>query len=202
MPKVSPEYSEARRLQIIDAAYRCFARKGFHQASMRDIFEEANLSTGAVYHYFRSKDEIIKASFEHDFERSLDVFETALHKSDSLVALEELFEFFFTGLAQAAQLGANRVNVQGWGEALLNPDVLAAIQHVFVGYRASLAQLIRQGQEAGRINPEIDPEAAARALLSLYLGLELQMAWEPNEVDPQQYLNVVKVLLRSKFAID
>jgi len=38
MPKVSEAHSAARRQQIIDAAYRCFARKGFHQASMRDIY--------------------------------------------------------------------------------------------------------------------------------------------------------------------
>jgi len=62
VPKVSEEHADARRQQIIDAAYRCFARKGFHQATMRDIYEEAGLSPGAVYHYFDSKDEIIRAS--------------------------------------------------------------------------------------------------------------------------------------------
>jgi AcrR family transcriptional regulator len=202
MPKVSAQHSEARRLQIIDAAYRCFARKGFHQATMRDIFYEASLSPGAIYHYFRSKDDIIRASFEHDFERSLGLFEAALQQSDSLLALSDLFAFFVAGLAQAALLDANRVNVQGWGEALLNPDILASIQQVFSSQRASLAQLIRQAQGAGRVNPAIDPDAAARVMLSLYLGLELQMAWEPTAVDPQQYLGVVNALLHGNFAID
>jgi AcrR family transcriptional regulator len=199
MPKVSPEYGEARRLQIIDAAYRCFARKGFHQATMRDIYEEAGLSSGAVYHYFRSKDEIIQASFQHDFDRSLDLFQNALQQADSLVALEELFAFFFTGLAQAEQLGANRVNVQSWGEALLNPDILATIQQTFSSYRASLAQLIQQAQAAGKVSQQVDAAAAARVMLSLYLGLEVQMAWEPGAVDSRAYLNVVQALLRGDF---
>jgi len=202
MPKVSPEYSEARRLKIIDAAYRCFARKGFHQATMRDIYEEAQLSPGAIYHYFRSKDEIIKASFEHDFERSLDVFQSALQQTDALVALEALFEFLFGGLAQAALLGANRVNVQSWGEALLNPDILVTILRVFDGYRTSVAQLIRQAQRSGKVNAQIDPDAAARVMHSLYLGLELQMAWQPDDVDPKQYLSVVKALLRGDFTAE
>lgn len=201
MPKVKPEVLEARRLQIIDAAYRCFARKGFHQATMRDIYEEAQLSPGAIYHYFRSKDEIIKASFEHDFARSLDIFQTALQQSESLVALEELFEFFFGGLVQAAAIGANRVNVQSWGEALLNPDILVTILRVFSNYRTTLTQLIRQAQEAGKINPEIDPESAARVMLSLYMGLEVQMAWEPDAIDTKQYLSVVKALLRGTFTV-
>jgi AcrR family transcriptional regulator len=199
MPKVTPEHSQARRLQIIDAAYRCFARKGFHQTSMRDIYEEAQLSAGAVYHYFGGKDEIIKASFDHDFERSVGLFQAALRQNESLVALEEIFEFLFNGLEQAGQLGANRVNVQSWGEALLNPDVLATILRAFSGYRTALVQVIRKGQETGKINPEIDPEAAARVLNSLYLGLELQMAWEPDTVDVKQYLSVVKALLRGNF---
>ena len=77
MPKVTEAYSAARRQQIIDAAYRCFARKGFHQATMRDIYAEANLSAGAVYHYFDSKAAIIQASFEFDYERSLALFDAA-----------------------------------------------------------------------------------------------------------------------------
>ena len=66
MPKVAKEHGEARRRQIVDAAYRCFARRGFHQTTMRDIYQEAGLSPGAVYHYFASKDEIIQASFDLD----------------------------------------------------------------------------------------------------------------------------------------
>ena len=84
MPKVTDEYRAARRQQIIDAAYRCFARKGFHQATMRDIYAEANLSPGAVYHYFDSKDAIIQASFEFDYERSLDLFDAAIASDDPI----------------------------------------------------------------------------------------------------------------------
>ena len=48
MPKVSEEHALARRQQIIDDAYRCFARKGFRQTTMREIYAEAALSPGAV----------------------------------------------------------------------------------------------------------------------------------------------------------
>lgn len=77
MPKVSKEYSAACRQQIIDAAYRCFARKGFHQSTMRDIYEEAQLSPGAVYNYFSGKDAIIQASFEGDSQRGATLFANA-----------------------------------------------------------------------------------------------------------------------------
>ena len=61
MPKVTEEHVAARRRQILSAALRCFARQGFHRTTMQDIFREADLSPGAVYSYFGSKDELIAA---------------------------------------------------------------------------------------------------------------------------------------------
>ena len=61
MPRVSEEHLERRRQQIVDAAQRCFARRGFHQSSMQDVFAESGLSAGAVYRYFKSKDELVAA---------------------------------------------------------------------------------------------------------------------------------------------
>src|SRR5688500_3728525 len=61
MPKVTEEPVEARRRQILSAALRCFAREGFHRATMQDIFRESDLSPGAVYSYFKGRDELIAA---------------------------------------------------------------------------------------------------------------------------------------------
>jgi len=194
MPKVTEAHSAARRQQIIDAAYRCFARKGFHQTTMRDIYAEANLSPGAVYHYFDSKDAIIQASFEFDYERSRGLFDAAIASHDPVQALRELIAFFFHGLDEAAALGAGRVNVQGWGEALVNPPLLAARRSVVEAYVAALAQIVSKAQAAGQIAPALDPRAAGRVLLSLYYGLELQKALD-NEVAVDSYAAAAKSLL-------
>ena len=61
MPKVTAAHRESRREQILIAAWKCFSRNGFHSTSMADVIAEAGLSAGAVYLYFRSKDEIIVA---------------------------------------------------------------------------------------------------------------------------------------------
>jgi AcrR family transcriptional regulator len=196
MPKVTEAHSAARRQQIIDAAYRCFARKGFHQASMRDIYEEARLSPGAVYHYFPSKDAIIQASFEFDEQRSLDLFAAATASDDPLKALRELIAFFFRGLDSAAELGAGRVNVQGWGEALVNPPLRETLQRVMEQYLAALADITRRAQARGQLDPSLDPQALSRILLSLYYGLELQKALN-SDVDIPAYAAAVAALLRA-----
>lgn len=194
MPKVTEAHSAARRQQIIDAAYRCFARKGFHQASMRDIYEEAKLSPGAVYHYFPGKDAIIQASFEFDYERSLALFASAAAGDDPLKALHELLAFFFRGLDGAAELGAGRVNVQGWGEALVNPPLRETLQRVMAQYLDALTQIVRRAQSVGQFDPALDPQTFGRILLSLYYGLELQKALDPA-VEVAAYATAVAALL-------
>jgi AcrR family transcriptional regulator len=196
MPKVTEAHSAARRQQIIDAAYRCFARKGLHQATMRDIYAEANLSPGAVYHYFDSKDAIIQASFEFDFQRSRALFDAAIASDDPLKALHELLDFFFHGLEGAAALGAPRVNVQGWGEALVNPARLSTVHHVLDDYLDALSRIIRKAQAAGQIDQSLDPRSVGRMVLSLYYGLELQKALD-TDVEVDTYTAAIKTLLLS-----
>lgn len=195
MPKVSEAHVQARRQQVIDAAYRCFARKGFHQATMRDIYEEAQLSPGAVYHYFENKDEIIQASFDFDYQRSSDLFSAAVASDDPMKTLEELLNFFLNGLKGAAALGASRVNVQGWGEALINPPLRESLHRVIDNYLDALSQVIRNGQKSGQIDPSLDPTAVSRLLLSVYYGLELQLALDPG-ISVDSYAAAAKTLLR------
>jgi AcrR family transcriptional regulator len=54
---------EERRRQILDAAVRVFAKKGYHACRVSDIAEEAGVAYGLVYHYFESKDAVLEAVF-------------------------------------------------------------------------------------------------------------------------------------------
>src|SRR5215813_1359022 len=64
MPKISDEQRQARRAQILAAAWRCFARNGIHATSMEEIIREADLSAGAVYLYYKGKEDLILAAIE------------------------------------------------------------------------------------------------------------------------------------------
>src|SRR6267142_482812 len=52
-----------RRRELLDAAVRVFARKGFHSSRVGDIANEAGVAHGLLYHYFRSKDEVLETIF-------------------------------------------------------------------------------------------------------------------------------------------
>src|SRR5690348_18344307 len=54
---------EDKRRLILDAAVRVFARKGYHTSRVGDIAEEAGVAHGLLYHYFRSKEEVLETIF-------------------------------------------------------------------------------------------------------------------------------------------
>jgi AcrR family transcriptional regulator len=60
----TPKVVEDRREQIIDAAMRVFAQKGFTRATNKDIAREAGITPGLIYHYFESKEALFKAIIE------------------------------------------------------------------------------------------------------------------------------------------
>lgn len=64
-----PSVKEERSQQIVEAALKVFAEQGFHQATMDEIAEEAGLSKGALYWYFKGKDKIISTLLQWFFER-------------------------------------------------------------------------------------------------------------------------------------
>jgi TetR/AcrR family transcriptional regulator, fatty acid metabolism regulator protein len=66
-------HEEKRRL-ILDAAVRVFARSGFHDCRVGDITEEAGIAHGLLYHYFKSKDEVLEAVFRDAWGDVLDAF--------------------------------------------------------------------------------------------------------------------------------
>jgi AcrR family transcriptional regulator len=57
----TPKVVEDRRDQIMDAALRVFARQGFDRATNKDIAREAGITPGLIYHYFESKEDLLKA---------------------------------------------------------------------------------------------------------------------------------------------
>lgn len=60
----TPKVVEDRREQIIQAALRVFAQKGFDKATNKDIAQEVGITAGLIYHYFRSKEALLKAALD------------------------------------------------------------------------------------------------------------------------------------------
>src|SRR5215470_19123925 len=80
-----------RRTQILEAAVVCFAKHGFHQASMHDISAEAGISVGLIYRYFQNKEAVIAAMADRHKKQIQEILERARQAPNLLESLETLF---------------------------------------------------------------------------------------------------------------
>lgn len=67
----TPKVVEDRREQILEVALQVFAEKGFDRATNKDIAQAAGVTSGLIYHYFESKEELLKAIFKEHSPRHL-----------------------------------------------------------------------------------------------------------------------------------
>ncbi len=195
MPKVSDQYLAARRRQILDAALTEFARQGFHQTSMQAIFEKARLSPGAVYRYFKSKEEIVYAIASE----ALGGVAGALEPDESGRPLgpPEVLDRLFDA-AEGIQLRPerNRLAVQVWGEALHNPRIGGLLRKLFDEVRTRIADQLRDAQRRGALAPTVDPEETARVLLAIAQGFVVQSSLD-GEFDAEAFRAAAQELVTS-----
>lgn len=198
MPKVLPEYLELRRQQILDAAAACFSRKGFHHSTMQDICEEAELSPGAVYRYFSSKEEIIEAMCLRGQSENAQAIELAMAQGGTLDAFNELIRIFFLEIDSLHSAEICTINVELIAEAPRNPNVREYLTRNGRTVREMFVELIRTAQANGEVNPELQPEAVARVMVALYHGFITQKLVEPD-LDAAGYGEVMKSLFGGNF---
>jgi AcrR family transcriptional regulator len=199
MPKVSDQYLDARRRQIIDAAIACFAREGFHRATMDDISREARLSPGAIYRYFAGKDEIIEAIADERHAREADFLDQAGSAGGGMEGLRELGRAFFSSLADPDERRRRLLGVQVWAEALRNPAVHALVRRGVDRPRIAIAELVREAQERDELPRRLDPDSVARVVVALFQGFVLQQAWD-ERVDVAAYLETVEAVFDALLA--
>lgn len=193
MPRVTEETARRRRQQIVDAALRCFARDGLHHTSMADLFEEAGMSAGSVYSWFASKDDIIEAAYRGSGAPHAASMASAL-QADPLAGIAEVLHTAARMFDDPDWRRTSRVNVQLWGEALVNERIRDSFLDDFATYRQLLADATGRAQEAGDLDPHLDPDVVADVLWGIYLGMEAQKAWDP-ELDTRAYVQTAIAMI-------
>jgi AcrR family transcriptional regulator len=174
MPRVSDEYLERRRREILDAARRCFARSGFHETSMQDVFRESGLSAGAVYRYFKTKDELVRAISAEVVGSVAAIIESALAE-DPVPGIDEIVG----RLAAANQElsgpdGPARVAPSAWAEAVYDPAVADIVRGLWGTMRDYWIMTAQRMRDDGRLPPETDVDAVGAALSTVLPGFLLQ----------------------------
>lgn len=193
MPKVSAEHLAARRFGILRAALRCFSRNGLHATSMKDICRAANLSPGAVYRYFESKDKIVETLAEMASDRIEAFLALTTDEEVTRDSLYERLRALCDALDRLENLETMRLDIVLWGEALRLDSVRRIYLRGAARLRQSIAELVVVAQAQGDLDRGLDPRAVSRAFMALFEGLALQKVSEP-EIDLQPSLEVARAL--------
>ena len=197
-PKVSEKHLEDRRQQILDAAVASFSRKGFHQATIEDIRLEAGLSRGAVYHYFKSKEDIIDGLRQRSADETDSIFADVAEIEDPIDNLIGLVVSTLDRMMNPASLDANRLAVFLWGESLVNRRIMEGQLSSVGAYRHKVEACVRGAQARGYINSDLEPSAIALVITAALLGLQQQLSWEPD-LDMSMARRVLLAMLTSEF---
>ena len=179
-PKVSDQYLEDRRNQILDAAVATFSRDGLHQTTIEDIRLEAGLSRGAVYHYFKSKEDIIDAIRGRSARQAEAFYISRTEADDAESVLLGLIDSTVSSMVSPTSVDANRLAMFLWAESLVNKRIMDGQMPAFKPYLAVLAESVSNAQAEGKVDPGLDPQATARLIAGAVMGLQLQLCWEPD----------------------
>jgi TetR/AcrR family fatty acid metabolism transcriptional regulator len=147
---------EEKRRQILAAAVRVFARKGFHASRVGDIAEEAGVAHGLLYHYFESKDELLETIFHDTW-------------SELLAAMRDVEE---SGAPAREQLrGVAAILLRSWRrdpdlvrvlvrEVARSPHLQKRLAEVGEAF-AAIQRMIERGQADGDFRADLDPRLAS-----------------------------------------
>jgi AcrR family transcriptional regulator len=196
MTKVTVAHLEARRLSILEAAKKTFARRGIQSATMAEIAEEAGISAGAIYRYFESKEALALACFQENAEAMAAEWHRQVeHAQDPMAVFNEISRRSFAELDDAMCNDATRVMLEGILTASRSGDATS-----LEAYRLERETIVRglqepllRAQATGQIPDALDTYTLAQALLSFYFGARMARLYDPD-MDTTAHLRQVQLL--------
>jgi AcrR family transcriptional regulator len=141
-----------QRGRILAAAERCFARAGFHRATMQDVAREAGMSPGNLYRYFPSKDAIVAGLCERDQAELAADFAELGGVNDFLMSFRRIARKYLVDDPRERAV----LVLEIWAESTRNPAIAAQCRAFEVGVKAGMARVIEAGRAKGEIPADID----------------------------------------------
>jgi TetR/AcrR family fatty acid metabolism transcriptional regulator len=151
--------ADKRRI-ILDAAVRVFARQGFNGCRVSDIADEAGVAYGLVYHYFRSKDEVLDTLFLERWNVLLEAIrETDRQDIEPREKLQQIASFIVDSYRHDPELMKVIIVEVTRAANSFGQTHLAKIREAY----ELIADIVAKAQEDGAFKDTITPQFAAMA---------------------------------------
>jgi AcrR family transcriptional regulator len=181
VPRPRGEYAKtaARRQEIVQAAVEVFSASGYHKGSLRDVAERAGLSQAGVLHHFPSKHHLLEAVLAWRDEQSRQRFGDAPAGLETIRALVRLVEYNQTTTPELVELYATLSTEAASPDHPVHDYFVERYTWVLDYIRSTFERLA----EAGDLRTGVDPASAARSLVALMDGLQVQWLYDRGSVD-------------------
>jgi TetR/AcrR family transcriptional regulator, repressor for uid operon len=200
MSQPQTEHSLDRRTQILDAALVCFAKRGFHQASMHDIAAEASISVGLIYRYFENKEAVISAMADRHKKEISEVLQRARQAPTLLESVEILFT---AHCCEDAPQVVSAFVVDLYAEASRNPRVADLVRDVLQTAMDGVTDLIARAPEAQAAAHGLSPTELAELIYAVARGMLMLDVLRPQQMTAaerrERQLEVTRRLWRLLF---
>ncbi|WP_163102477.1 TetR/AcrR family transcriptional regulator [Peribacillus alkalitolerans] len=179
-PIVSDEYKEKKKKEILKSALACFAKKGFEAATIDDIVAHSGISKGAIYNYFKSKDEIYLELMGANTKRILEELTSELNRQNTAYEkMEYLFRVYLDrDLTVKRNIENSVVQFEFKLHSSRSEDLISILNVRRKEYFIPLiAEILLEGQQSGEFVQDFNPELYADIFWSLIDGVSLQIVY-------------------------
>jgi AcrR family transcriptional regulator len=170
--------SAVTRRRIIEAAVDVFSEVGYPAAGLADVLERVEMTKGALYHHFDSKESVASAIIDEGAVAALDAFRSTCAASSP--ALENMIHGTFV----AASLTASDKVVRTGGQLVRTlGEFNGASNRVYGGWLMAMKKQARQAQIEGDLRESLDPDAVGEAIVAALAGTQLISATTSGSAD-------------------
>ncbi len=192
MPRVVPGYKEEAKRRIVSVALDVFAEKGYDQTTMEDIGNRLGVSKGALYLYFKSKEELFRAITEQAQDQLREVLSDSFRERDLLKGANA-----FLDSALSPQYRPNLyLTFEFLSEASRNDELRQILKEDHDNDLAAVRTFLQEQRDQGVIRPDVDIHSLSIGIIGLYYGLRASLIIGDDESDVKRaWVDSIKALI-------
>ena len=196
MSTATLEKGRLTRERIVTAAADLFRKNGFHNTSLSQILDAADLTKGGFYFHFRSKEELGYAVIDYMKDYWVqNVLEEIAKEKGAVKKIERMFEIMidthenniFHGCALLAVLTAEMMEVE--------QEFSERLRRIYADWKASIVDILQQGKQEGIFKEWMNPDALALLIIGSLQGITMMAHLDPEHIELSRLFRNLRLLL-------